>query len=75
MPAYTTSLISNLSKNLKHMTKRKKQFLNKDFLEKYVCSFYCDHNYKMNCRMYKGFEKFHFRFESGVSVTRKQCHL
>lgn len=54
---YTTNLIENLNKNLKRGTKRKEQFPNEDSLERYVCSFYCDYNQTMDCRVHKGFKE------------------
>lgn len=54
---YTTNLIENLNKNLKRGTKRKEQFPNEDSLERYVCSFYCNYNQKMDCRVHKGFKE------------------
>jgi transposase-like protein len=53
----TTNLIENLNKNLKRGTKRKEQFPNEDSLERYVCSFYCDYNQTMDCRVHKGFKE------------------
>ena len=54
---YTTNLIENLNKNLKHGTKRKEQFPNEDSLERYVCSFYCDYNQRVGHYVHKGFKE------------------
>ena len=54
---YTTNLIENLNKNLKHGTKRKEQFPNEDSLERYVCSFYCDYNQRIGQYVHRGFKE------------------
>lgn len=52
---YTSNLIENCNKDLKHHTKLKEQFPNEDSLERFVCSYYCDYNRKRGDNTHRGF--------------------
>lgn len=54
---YTSNLIENNNKQLKHLTKRKEQFPNEDSLSRFVCSFYTGYNRKWSAKSHKGFKE------------------
>lgn len=53
---YTSNLIENNNKQLKHKTKVKEQFPNEESLELFICCNYCDYNRKHADRTHKGFK-------------------
>lgn len=53
---YTTNLIENNNKGLKHKAKQKEQFPNEESLERFICCYYCDYNRKHSERIHKGFK-------------------
>lgn len=54
---YTSNLIENNNKGLKHRAKMKEQFPNEDSLERFVCSFYCDYNRNHSNHCHRGFKQ------------------
>lgn len=54
---YTSNLIENNNKGLKHKAKLKEQFPNEEALERFVCSFYSDYNRKHSNRVHRGFKQ------------------
>lgn len=54
---YTSNLIENCNKGLKHKTKVKEQFPNGSSLDRFVCSYYSDYNRKNSERIHNGFKK------------------
>ena len=54
---YTSNLIENCNKGLKHKTKVKEQFPNESSLDRFVCSYYSDYNRKNSERIHNGFKK------------------
>lgn len=54
---YTSNLIENNNKQLKHLTKKKEQFPNEDSLSRFACSFYSEYNRKWSCKRHKGFKE------------------
>lgn len=54
---YTSNLIENNNKGLKHKSKVKEQFPNEDSLDRFVCSYYSEYNRKQSGRIHKGFKK------------------
>lgn len=54
---YTSNLIENNNKGLKHKAKLKEQFPNEDALERFVCSYYCEYNRKHSTRIHRGFSQ------------------
>lgn len=52
---YTSNLIENNNKGLKHRAKLKEQFPNEDALERFVCSYYCEYNRTHSTRIHRGF--------------------
>lgn len=53
---YTTNLIENNNKGLKHHAKLKEQFPNEASLERFVCTYYSDYNRKYGDRVHLGFK-------------------
>lgn len=53
---YTSNLIENCNKGLKHKTKVKEQFPNEDSLDRFVCCYYSEYNRKGSQRIHKGFK-------------------
>jgi transposase-like protein len=54
---YTSNLIENNNKGLKHKAKLKEQFPNEDALERFVCSYYSEYNRKHSTRIHRGFKQ------------------
>lgn len=54
---YTSNLIENNNKGLKHKAKLKEQFPNEDALERFVCCCYSDYNRKHGSRVHRGFKQ------------------
>lgn len=54
---YTSNLIENNNKGLKHKAKLKEQFPNEEALERFVCSCYSDYNRKHSNRVHRGFKQ------------------
>lgn len=54
---YTSNLIENNNKGLKHLTKKKEQFPNEDSLMRFLCCYYSDYNRKHGERIHKGFQE------------------
>lgn len=52
---YTSNLIENNNKGLKHHAKLKEQFPNEASLERFVCSYYSEYNRKHSARVHIGF--------------------
>ena len=52
---YTSNLIENNNKGLKHRAKLKELFPNEDALERFVCSFYSEYNRKNSGKAHRGF--------------------
>ena len=52
---YTSNLIENNNKGLKHHAKLKEQFPNEASLERFVCTYYSDYNRKQSARVHLGF--------------------
>lgn len=52
---YTSNLIENNNKGLKHRAKLKEQFPNEASLERFVCTYYSDYNRKHADRSHRGF--------------------
>jgi transposase-like protein len=52
---YTSNLIENNNKGLKHHAKLKEQFPNEASLERFVCTYYSDYNRKQSARIHLGF--------------------
>lgn len=52
---YTSNLIENNNKGLKHKSKVKEQFPNESSLERFVCCYYSEYNRKHSGRVHKGF--------------------
>ena len=52
---YTSNLIENNNKGLKHHAKLKEQFPNEASLERFVCTYYSDYNRKQAARIHLGF--------------------
>lgn len=53
---YTTNIIENNNKGLKHKTKRKEQFPNEQSLESFVCCYYSEYNRCWSNRSHPGFK-------------------
>ena len=54
---YTTNLIEQNNKGLKHKAKVKEQFPNEDSLDRFACCYYSDRNRKFADRAQRGFRK------------------
>jgi len=54
---YTTNLIEQSNKGLKHKAKVKEQFPNEDSLDRFACCYYSDCNRKFADRSQRGFKK------------------
>ena len=54
---YTSNLIENNNKQLKHAEKKKEQFPNEDSLERFVCCFYSGCNKNWALKSHKGFKE------------------
>ncbi|WP_399558960.1 transposase [uncultured Selenomonas sp.] len=54
---YTSNLIENNNKGLKHKAKQKEQFPNEDSLERFVCCYYSEYNRKHADKMHHGFKE------------------
>ena len=54
---YTSNLIENNNKQLKHLTKKKEQFPNEDSLSRFACSFYSEYNRSGAARGTRGSKK------------------
>ena len=54
---YTTNLIEQSNKGLKHKAKVKEQFPNEESLDRFVCCYYSDRNRKFANRLQRGFKK------------------
>ena len=54
---YTTNLIEQSNKGLKHKAKVKEQFPNEDSLDRFVCCYYSERNRKFADRVQRGFGK------------------
>lgn len=52
---YTSNLIENNNKGLKHKSKVKEQFPNEASLDRFVCCYYSEYNRKHSGRVHKGF--------------------
>ncbi|MCD8087512.1 MAG: IS256 family transposase [Oscillospiraceae bacterium] len=57
---YTSNLIENNNKGLKHRSKVKEQFPNEPSLERFVCCYYSEYNRKHSGRVHKGFGQAEF---------------
>ena len=54
---YTSNLVENNNKGLKHKAKVKEQFPNEDSMERFLCEHYCEYNRKNADRTHRGFKK------------------
>jgi len=54
---YTSNLIENNNKGLKHHAKLKEQFPNEESLERFVCTFYSEYNRKQGEKAHRGFRE------------------
>ena len=54
---YTSNMIENNNKGLKHRAKLKEQFPNEDSLDRFACAYYSDCNRKSAGRAHKGFKE------------------
>ena len=54
---YTSNLIENNNKQLKHAEKKKEQFPNEGSLERFVCCFYSDCNREWGMKSHRGFKE------------------
>lgn len=54
---YSSNLIENNNKGLKHRTKLKEQFPNEASLERFLCAYYCDYNRQHSEKAHYGFAK------------------
>jgi len=54
---YTSNLIEDNNKGLKHKAKLKEQFPNEDALERFVCGYYSEYNRKHSTRIHRGFKQ------------------
>lgn len=54
---YTSNLMENNNKGLKHHAKLKEQFPNEDSLERFVCTYYSEYNRKQSARVHHGFRE------------------
>ena len=54
---YTSNLIENNNKGLKHKAKVKEQFPNEDSLDRFVCTYYSDYNRKHSNHVHRGFKQ------------------
>lgn len=54
---YTTNIVENNNKALKHKTKVKEQFPDEASLDRFACEHYCDFNRKNADRVHRGFRK------------------
>lgn len=54
---YTSNLVENNNKGLKHKAKMKEQFPSEDSLERFLCTHYCEYNCKHADRTHRGFKK------------------
>ncbi len=54
---YTSNLIENNNKGLKHKSKVKEQFPNESSLERFVCCYYSEYNRKHSMRVHNGFRQ------------------
>ena len=54
---YTSNLVENNNKGLKHKAKIKEQFPNEDSMERFLCEHYCEYNCKNADRTHRGFKK------------------
>ena len=54
---YTSNLIENNNKGLKHKTKTKEQFPNEDSLERFICGYYSEYNRKVSGKAHRGFKE------------------
>lgn len=52
---YSSNLIENNNKGLRHKAKLKEQFPNEESLERFVCSVYSDYNRKASNKTHRGF--------------------
>ena len=76
---YTSNLVENNNKGLKHKAKVKEQFPNEDSMERFLCEYYCEYNRKNTDRTHRGFKKaeaelmamFDARYPSGTSEKAK----
>lgn len=76
---YTSNLVENNNKGLKHKAKIKEQFPNEDALERFLCEHYCEYNRKNADHTHRGFKKaeaellamFDARYPSNSSVEAK----
>ena len=57
---YTTNLVENNNKGLKHKTKIKEQFPNEESLERFLCEHYSAYNRKNFGHSHRGFKKVEF---------------
>lgn len=54
---YTSNLVENNNKGLKHKAKVKEQFPNEDSMERFLCDHYCEYNRKNADKTHRGFKK------------------
>lgn len=54
---YTSNLVENNNKGLKHRTKGKEQFPNEESMDRFICGVYCEYNRKHSDRTHKGFKQ------------------
>lgn len=54
---YTSNLIENNNKGLKHYSKLQKQFPNENSLEQFVCTYYSEYNRKQSARVHHSFRE------------------
>ena len=54
---YTSNLIENNNKGLKHKTKTKEQFPNEESLERFICGYYSEYNRKVSGKAHRGFKE------------------
>ena len=54
---YTSNMIENNNKGLKHKTKTKEQFPNESSLERFICGYYSEYNRKVSGKAHKGFKE------------------
>ena len=54
---YTSNMIENNNKGLKHRAKMKEQFPNEESLSRFVCAHYSEYNRKMSGKSHRGFRE------------------